>query len=118
MEDLSLGLTSEVEYIPIDTEKIPYTFSVKLGDRTYTLSVKYNEQGGFFTLDLSIMATGEVLCYGEPIRYGHAMFAGIEDVRYPMPVIVPYCLTGETDEVTFDNFGKAVQLYLHERRSD
>lgn len=30
---MSLGLTAEVEYIPIDASKVPYTFSVKLGDR-------------------------------------------------------------------------------------
>lgn len=118
MEDMNLGLTAEVEYIPVDTSKVPYSFSIKLGDRTYTLSIKYNEQGGFFTVDLSIMSTGEVLCYGDPIRYGRAMFSGIEDARYPQPVIVPYCLTGEVSEVTFDNLGKDVQLYLHERRTE
>ena len=35
-----------------------------------------------------------------------------------MPVIIPYCLTGEVDEVTKDNLGTDVQLYLHERRTD
>ena len=46
------------------------------------------------------------------------MFRVIEDARYPMPVIIPYCLTGEVDEVTKDNLGTDVQLYLHERRTD
>ena len=118
MDGLTLGLSAEVEYIPIDTAKVPYTFSVKLGDRTYTLTLKYNSPGQFFSIDLAIMATGEVLCYGDPIRYGRPMFSGIENADYPLPVIVPYCLTGETDEVTFDNLGKSVQLYLHDRRSD
>lgn len=114
----SMGLTAEVEYIPIDVSKVPYAFSIKLDDRTYTMTVKYNDQGGFFTIDLSIMATGEVLCYGDPVRYGRPMFSAIEDGRYPIPVIVPYCLTGGVDDVTYDNFGKEVQLYLHERRAD
>ena len=119
MDELqSMGLTAEVEYIPIDTSKVPYTFSVKLDDRTYTLTVRYNEQGKFFTADLAIMATGEVLCYGDPVRYGRPMFRVIEDARYPIPVIVPYCLSGDVDTVTFENFGKEVQLYLHERRTD
>ena len=118
MDGLTLGLSAEVEYIPIDTAKVPYTFSIKLGDRTYTLTLKYNSSGQFFSVDLAIMATGEVLCYGDPVRYGRPMFSGIENADYPLPVIVPYCLTGETDEVTFDNLGKSVQLYLHDRRSD
>lgn len=117
MDEMSLGLTAEVEYIPLDASKIPYTFSIKLGDRTYTLTVKYNDPGGFYTVDLAIMATGEVLCYGEPIRYGQPMFSGIEDARYPIPVIVPFCLTGEVSEVTKENLGVNVQLYLHERRA-
>ena len=111
-----LGLTAEVEYIQIDVSKVPYSFSVKLADRTYTFTVKYNAQGAFFTIDLAITATGEVLCYGDPVRYGRPMFTAIEDVRYPLPVIIPYCLTGGAEDVTFENFGKEVQLYLHERR--
>lgn len=112
-----MGFSNEVEYIPIDVSKVPYTFSIKLDDRTYTMTVKYNDEGQFFTIDLSVMATGEILCYGEPVRYGRPMFRAVEDERYPIPVIVPYCLTGEEAEVTFDNFGRNVQLYLHERRS-
>ena len=111
-----MGLTAEVEYIPIDKEKVPYTFSIKLGDRTYTMTVKYNGEGGFFTMDLSIMATGEVLCYGDPIRYGRPMFCEIEDGRYPIPVIIPYSLAGNVNEVTYENLGSTVQLYLHERK--
>jgi len=110
-----MGLTYEVEYIPIDTSKVPYTFSIKLDDRTYNMTVKYNEEGGFFTVDLAITATGEALCFGNPVRYGRPMFSGIENEKYPIPVIAPFCITGETNEVTFDNFGNVVQLYLHER---
>jgi len=118
MDELeAMGLTAEVEYIPIDASKVPYNFSIKLGDRTYTMAVKYNGEGGFFTIDLSVMATGKPLCFGEPVRYGRPMFGAIEDVRYPIPVIVPFCLDGGINEVTFDNFGRTVQLYLHDRRT-
>ncbi|RJW41945.1 hypothetical protein DXC97_02455 [Lachnospiraceae bacterium TF09-5] len=105
-----------VDYIPIYEEKVPYSFSIKLDDRTFTFTVKYNEQGGFFTADLAITATGEILCYGDPIRYGRPMFGSIEDDRYPIPVIIPYCLVGKETEVNRSNFGKTVKLYLHERR--
>jgi len=105
-----------VKYIPIAADKVPYSFSIKLEDRTFTFNVKYNDQGKFYTVDLSITATGEVLCYGDPIRYGRPMFGSIEDDRYPIPVIIPYCLEGKETEVTEDNFGKSIKLYLHERR--
>ena len=50
MEGLKLiDLGNEVSYIDVDTSKVPYTFSVKLGDRTFAFSIRYNEVGGFFS---------------------------------------------------------------------
>lgn len=63
-----IELGAEVEYIDIDTSKIPYTFSIKLTDKTYSFTVRYNDVGGFFTIDLSVANTGEVLAYGDPVR--------------------------------------------------
>ena len=71
MQLIELG--AEVEYIEIDTSKVPYTFSVKLKDRTYSFTVRYNDIGKFFTVDLSIANTGEVLAYGDPVRYGRPL---------------------------------------------
>ena len=34
-----IDLGQEVEYIDIDTAKVPYTFSVKLTDKTYMFSI-------------------------------------------------------------------------------
>ncbi len=112
----AMGGLYVVEYIPVDAGKVPYSFHIKLGDRTFVLTVKYNEQGDFYTVDLAIAATGEVLCYGDPVRYGRAMFNTVEDERFPQPVIIPYCIHGEEDRVTKGNFGKTVQMYLHERK--
>ena len=113
-----IDLGAEVEYIDIDTEKVPYDFSVKLGDKTFSFTIRYNEVGGFFTADLAVAATGEVLAYGDPIRYGRPMFGTIEDERFPLPVIIPLCLTGDdVDTITWENRGKTVKLYLFERRA-
>ena len=111
-----IDLGNEVKYIDIDTSKVPYSFTVKLEDKTFTLVIKYNDAGGFFTADL-LTVTGEVLAFGDPIRYGRPLFGPIENERFPLPVIIPQCLTGEdVTEVTFENFGKEVRLYLHERQ--
>ena len=120
MEKLELiDLSNYVGYIDIDVAKVPYTFSVKLNDRTFTFSIKYNAWSGFFTFDLSITATGEMLVYGDPIRYGRPQFGSVEDERFPVPVIIPLCLTGDDiHEITWDNLGKQVKLYLYERRTE
>ena len=104
-----IDLNEDVEYIDIDVSKVPYSFSIKLTDKTYTFTVKYNEVGKFFTVDL--------LVFGEIIRYGRALFNVVEDERFPLPVIIPVCITGEEiSEVTPENFGKEVKLYLYERK--
>ena len=104
-----IDLGQEVEYIDIDVSKVPYTFSVKLSDKTYSFTIRYNDTGGFFTLDLSVTATGEVLAYGDPIRYGRPLFGPIEDERFPLPVIIPLCLTGDdVDAVTWENRSSSI----------
>ena len=116
MQLIELG--TEVEYIDIDTSKVPYAFSVKLKDRTYSFTIRYNDIAKYFTVDLSVANTGEVLASGDPVRYGRPLFGPIEDERFPLPVIIPLCLTGdEIDTVTWDNFGKLVKLYLFDRRA-
>ena len=68
-----IDLGNEVEVVEIDTSKVPYTFSVKLTDKTYTFTVKYNEAGSFFTVDLAT-SDGEPLVYGDIVRYGRPLF--------------------------------------------
>lgn len=112
-----IDLNSDVEYIAIDVSRVPYTFSVKLIDRTYSFAVKYNEAGRFFTMDLYDV-NGNVLAFGEIVRYGRPLFNVVEDERFPIPVIIPSCITDDSiSEVTWENFGKDVKLYLHERRT-
>ena len=111
-----IDLDSDVQYIAIDVSRVPYTFSVKLTDRTYSFTVKYNASGKFFTIDLYDV-NGNVLAFGEIVRYGRPLFNVVEDEQFPIPVIVPSCITGDSiSEVTWENFGKDVKLYLHERK--
>ena len=80
-------------------------------------TIKYNEVGKFFTADLE-SSDGESLVYGDIVRYGRSLFGSVEDERFPLPVIIPQCLTEEgISEVTLENFGQQVKLYLHERRT-
>lgn len=113
-----IDLDEEVEYIDIDVSQVPYTFSITLDDKTFTFVIKYNEVGKFFTVDLYDL-NDEVLAFGEIIRYGRPLFNVIEDERFPIPIIIPYCLTDDSiSEVTEENFGEEVKLYILDREED
>lgn len=113
-----IDLNADVQYINVDVSRVPYSFSIKLTDRTYTFTIKYNAEGGFFTTDLYDI-NGNVLAFGEVIRYGRPLFNVVEDERFPIPVIIPTCITGDDiSEVTMENFGRDVKLYLYERKGD
>jgi len=143
----------EVATIEIDTARVPYSFSVKLNNKTFVFTLKWNEcsyidappplcddeeeysttwinedhpssdeklrtpyhQRGFFTFDLAT-TQGEILAHGDPVRYGRPLFGSIEDDRFPALAIVPRALLSDISEVTKENFGKQVKLYLFERR--
>jgi hypothetical protein len=114
-EEFIIGTSADAEYIPIDPTLFPYSFSVKLVDRTYQFTVRHNDEANLFTIDLA-SAQDEILCNGEPILYGNPLFESVSDERFPLSVIIPYCLTGDgIDTVTEDNLGVKVQLYLYSR---
>lgn len=110
-----LDLNEDIEYIDVDVSRVPYSFTIKLTDKTFSFTIKYNEIGEFFTIDL-LDLNGNVLTFGEVIRYGRQLFNVVEDERFPIPVIIPLCITdSDISEVTKDNFGNEVKLYLYER---
>ena len=43
-----IDLNAEVSYIEVDASKVPYSFTVKLTDKTYAFTIKYNAEGGFY----------------------------------------------------------------------
>lgn len=113
-----IDLNADVQYIDVDVSRVPYSFSVKLTDRTYTFTIKYNAEGGFFTIDL-LDINGNVLAFGEIIRYGRPLFNVLEDERFPIPVIIPVCISNDDiSEVTWENFGRDVKLYLYDRKGE
>ena len=48
----------EVEFIDIDRDRVPCSLLIKLIDRTYRMTFRYNEVGDFFTVDLETVSGG------------------------------------------------------------
>lgn len=97
-----------MEYILIEKENIPYQFELALGVDIFTFEVNYNERFDFFTIDL--IKDEEVLAQGVKLVYGVPVFAGIEDHRFPVPLIVPIDEARRQSNVSWDNFGETVFL--------
>lgn len=97
-----------MEFIPIEKDSIPYQFDIALGVDIFTFEVNYNERFDFFTLDL--MKDDQVLVQGVKLVYGVPVFSGIEDHRFPVPLIVPIDEAGKETAVTWENFGDTVFL--------
>ena len=107
-------MVQKVDFIPIDSSLCPYNFSIRLNDRTYRFTVKWNTEV-FFTLDLQD-SMGNYLIIGEPVLYGQQLFTSHENEKFPLPAIYPLALLDPSvTEITFDNFGKDVKLYLYPR---
>lgn len=98
--------------IEIEKENIPYSFDILLGEEEYELEINYNESANLFTVTLK--KEDEVLVYNEPIIYGVPLFTDCYDKAFPALAIVPLDESGETDQVTYENFNETVFLVIDE----
>ena len=96
--------------LPIYKERIPYEFEVNIKGEIFTFELHYNGDNDFFAIDLS--KNGEVIIYGEKITYGRPLFGALSDTRLPTLSITPLDPSGDANEVTYDNFGESVLLYV------
>lgn len=99
------------DYIEINKDLIPYKFNISLADEIFTIEVKYNSVGGFFTLTL--YKDDELICAGEKLVYGVPLF---QDVfvhgKFPALTIIPIDESGGATAVTFENLGETVFLVV------
>ena len=40
-----IDLNADVSYIEVDVSRVPYSFTLKLSDKTFVFTVKYNATG-------------------------------------------------------------------------
>lgn len=97
--------------IPVNKRMIPYRFDILLGSEAFTLEFHYNVAAGLFTV--TTYKRGELICANEPLIYGVPLWTDCYLVRqFPCLTIVPLDESGQTDSVTWDNFGQTVFLTI------
>ncbi|QBO37285.1 hypothetical protein EQG49_12850 [Periweissella cryptocerci] len=98
-------------YIPIDKDNLPERFEFDFGEETFIFEFKFNERMGYFTAsvfdeDEDAIVVGEKLIYGEPL------WNDLNNELLPIVSIVPFDESGNETEITFDNFGETVFLFI------
>ena len=99
-----------MNFIPINKDKIPYHFAIRLAGETYGMEFHYNNEGDFFTVDLS--RGEELFAAGEKLVFGSPLFSAYTDTRFPKAAIIPLDLAGREDDVVWANLGSSVLLYI------
>lgn len=100
-----------MEYIDIEKDLIPYTFTISLAKELFEFRIDYNSTADMFTV--SVSRNGVELCAGEPIIYGQVLFGDLVNRgNFPKVTIVPIDESGECNAVTFDNLSRTVFLQI------
>jgi hypothetical protein len=99
-----------MEYVEIEKDLIPYEFDIVIGGKTYTFLLNYNAEYGFFTVDLH--RNGNLIVAGEKIVYGRPLFFSCRHLEIPTIPILPYDMSGNEAQVTWDNLNETVFLWL------
>lgn len=103
-----------MQYIPINKETLPEQFELNFGGENYTLRFDYNLTYDFFSVSSYRMTEEgrkpivefEKLVLEKPLWSDFIPEVGI---GYDM---IPMDLSGLEDQITWDNFGKTVFLYV------
>ncbi|MCR8844208.1 hypothetical protein NQ117_10975 [Paenibacillus sp. SC116] len=93
--------------LTIEKERLPYSFDMDMGTRTYTFDVRYNNKHDYFTMDIS--QGGTPLALGVKLVWGVPLFESMETTDFPLESIVPYGSDPE-ELVSWETLGNSVFL--------
>lgn len=105
------------DYLDINSEDIPMSFSHEIDGVNYNLDIYYNDVNDAYYI--SIYDENNVpIVLSEKIVYGEILFGKINDPRLPLVNIVPFDENENESEVNKLNFTKTVQLYFMDSELD
>ena len=109
-----------MKHIPIEKDKIPYSFDLALSGRTYTFNLRYNKYSGDFTADLEF--EGRTLIKGKKIILNEMLFEefsydnnGNKNPDFYDELLIFYDLTWQETELTLENLEETVLFYVMDR---
>lgn len=98
-------------YIPVDKLHLPERFEFPFGKNIYIIGVNWNESGQYFTVDL-FEPNLNPIALGERVVANQELWANLTDPRLPFESVVPMDESNPDTDITFENFGETVKLYI------
>lgn len=102
--------------IDIDKNRIPYSFDIKLKEKTFNFSVDYNIESD--TVSVTLSKGDEVLIYNEPIILERPMFIELGYLDVPDVYIIPMDISQTQSRVGIEQLGETVFLYVIDKDLD
>jgi hypothetical protein len=104
---------ADINYLPIDKNKIPEQFEIIISNVLLKFVVRYNAAADFFTADI-YDKDDAVIAYGKRFIIDVDLFENIIDSRLPNVQIIPYDPSNTVSRITYDNFMGSVKPYIFE----
>ena len=104
---------AEVNFLPIDKNKIPEQFEIIISGVLLKFVVRYNSMPDFFTADI-YDKDNNVIAYGKRFIVNVDLFENIIDGRLPKVKIIPYDISNSVSRITYENFMDVVIPYIFE----
>jgi len=104
-------------YIPIDMDSLPEEFPFDFGTESFLIGINHNKSQDIFTIDIYDGAENPIKL-GEPLVLNQQLWADIYDDRLPAETIIPMDESGVETEITAENFGVTVFLYIDDVAPD
>lgn len=99
-----------MDILQIDKALIPYSFDIQLDGTTYDLTIRYNAEYDFFTMDI---AKDEMeILNGEKIVYGRPLFEAHRHLDLPTVLILPVDMSEEQTRAGYEQLSDTVFLYM------
>lgn len=99
-------------YIPVDVENLPETFEFDFGEVTYNIQINYNTVSETFSLDIYTLGMDPIVI-GEQLVLNEPLWSDCYDTRLPSEEIIPMDEAEKETDITLDNFGVTVFLFLN-----
>lgn len=94
----------KTEYLKIEKENIPYSFTYDYKGNIFEFVIRYNELNDFFTADLYLQEADykKPIVVGEKIMLSQVLFKNLSYLNLDLPRLIPYDFSENSKRAGYD----------------